>query len=484
MRLKDLSAPVLFRAGIFALFAVLLAVSASAAYPSSGTDIPEGSALLTGEVIGEMYGWDGSDRTGANAAFDGNESSYYDPTVMGAEYAYCGMDMGQPYILTKVMILPRDSQPGRFNGASIQGSNDMDSWDTLFVSSSGMSSAEWQEIVDFDIVGAYQYYRYWNGREHGDVAEVEFYGRSDGTAVSGPVRLTGEIIGEGSGWGGQRDKGAQAAFDGDRYTYYDPSARSADYAYAGLDLGQPFILSKVRILPRDGWLDRFKGGSIQGSNDLDEWTTVCESTSAASAWDWQVFTDFDDNSGYRYYRYWNGMEHGDVAEVQLYGYPLDGDYTPPTPATMAVPVTEVKVTLSVGRDDVRLAVEPFAVAPGGTYPALPSVSDDAFLGWFTLPEGGAQVKEGDKVTRLSDHMLYGQWKSEEAPAGSAQIPVSDPDAEAADAEIADAENVLPADDSSDAAEEGGLNLVPIVCIAVSLAAFAAAMIVMAKSKED
>ncbi|MBQ3637427.1 MAG: discoidin domain-containing protein [Clostridia bacterium] len=490
MRHKTLTKSLLLAAGIFLLFGIVLASTACAAYPVSGTDIPDGSVLLMGEIIGEQNGWDGSPQTGAAAAFDGHKSSYYDPTVKAADYAYCGIDAGAQYILTKVMILPRDSQPGRFFGASIQGSNDMVDWETLFVSSTGLGSQEWQEITDFDISAPFRYYRYWNGQEHGDVAEVEFYGRpSDGTYV-GPVLLTGEVIGESAGWNGQRDKGAHAAFDGDRYTYYDPSAKSDDRAYCGIDLGQPFILSRVRILPREGWLDRYRGGSIQGSNDLEDWVTLFESPSAAASWDWQTITELDENTGYRYYRYWNGQEHGDVAELQFYGYPPDGDYTPPTPATLAVPVTEVTVRLDYGRDDLRVGVEPFKVTPGGTYPALPDLASDetpGFLGWYSLPSGGIPVKEGSAVTRLSDHTLYALWETDKNESAPAESPKTDVPAETPGENETDnppsADETETAETEGSVEEDGGLNPVPIVCIAVSALAFIFALIVMAKSKD-
>ena len=101
MRLKKLLRPAA-GIGTVSLLAALLAVSAYAAYPSSGTDIPAGSQLLTGDVIGEANGWDGSPGTGAGSAFDGDAYSYYDPTAQGQEYAYCGMDFGSPAVLTKV----------------------------------------------------------------------------------------------------------------------------------------------------------------------------------------------------------------------------------------------------------------------------------------------------------------------------------------------------------------------------------------------
>jgi hypothetical protein len=471
---------------------ILLTAAACAAYPSSGAEIPEGSTLLKGEIIGEKNGWDGSSHTGAAAAFDGDPYSYYDPTAASQDYTYCGMDLGGQYILTKVMILPRDSQLGRYEGAAIEGSNDMDDWTTLFVSSRGATSFDWKEITDFDDNTGYRYYRYWNGQNHGDVAEVEFYGRPADGAYSGPVKLTGEVIGESFGWDGSPEKGAVSAFDGDPYTYYDPTKKANDDAYAGLDLGQPFILSKVRIMPREGWLDRFRGASIQGSNDLSEWTTLCVSSSAASSWDWQVFTEFDDNAGYRYYRYWNGQEHGDVGEVQLYGYPLDGNYTPPTPATMASPAGEVTVTLDVRRENVDLGVLPFKVQPGDVYPKLADSPIGSFIGWFTLPQGGEQVKEGDPVTRMTDHILYAHYAGEqtetEAPAENAP---ADPLPEEPDAETDAPEAPEETDAPEKAAEpEAGSEtgsssrVVPIVCIAVIVLSLAVMIAVLLKNRND
>ena len=193
-----------------ALTAALLVTAASAAYPSSDADIPAGSALITGNIIGEKSGWDGTTGTGRSAAFDGSAFSYYDPTTKGESYTYCGIDAGENYILTKVMILPRDGQLVRFRGATIQGSEDQEEWVTLFHSDHGVGAWEWQEIEDFDNNTGYRYFRYWNGEEHGDVAEVEFYGYAAVGAGAVDVKLTGTVIGEAVGWGGNASSGAAA----------------------------------------------------------------------------------------------------------------------------------------------------------------------------------------------------------------------------------------------------------------------------------
>ena len=471
-------------AGIGAVcLSALLAVGAYAAYPSSGADVPAGSQLLTGDVIGEKNGWDGSPGTGASAAFDGEAYSYYDPTAQGQEYAYCGLDLGSPAVLTKVLILPREGWTDRFDGGSIQGSNDMEDWETLYASNSAARNWDWQEITDFDTGEAFRYYRYWNGKLHGDVAEIELYGRFSDASYTGPVLLSGEVIGEDHGWDGSPEKGAASAFDGDRYTYYDPTARSNDSAYAGLDLGQPYILTKIRILPRENWLDRFRGGSIQGSNDLEDWETLWVSTRPASSWDWQTATEFDENTGYRYYRYWNGEEHGDVAEVQLYGYPLDGSYTPPTPATLAAPAEAVTVSFDIRRDTITSDASPLTVQPGDVYPALPGSPVSSFTGWFTLPEGGDQVKEGDTVTRLTSHTLYAHYAGEEAAVQpvSTEAP-SDPVPADADTGAGIEEAAEPAKEAAETAESG-FRVLPAVCIGVCALSVAATCVVMARKKD-
>ncbi|MBQ3815397.1 MAG: discoidin domain-containing protein, partial [Clostridia bacterium] len=318
---------------------VLTTAACASDYPASGTDIPAGSALLEGTLIGETAGWNGQRDKGRKAAFDGDIYTYYDPSAKASEDAYCGVDLGSPYILSKIVIMPRENWLDRYKGASIQGSNDMEDWETLWVSEHSAREWDWQEITDIDNNTGYRYYRYWNGYEHGDVAEVELYGYPLGTAIAGPVKLTGEVIGEETGWDGTTGTGASAAFDGDRYTYYDPTAKAADYAYAGIALDSPQILSKVRIMPRENWTARFKGASIQGSDDMKTWTTLWTSTAEAESWSWQVITEFEDNRGYQYYRYWNGEEHGDVAELEFYGLSAEG-YVPPTMAELSTPVSE------------------------------------------------------------------------------------------------------------------------------------------------
>ena len=149
---------------------------------------------------------------------------------------------------------------------------------------------------------------------------------SSGVSVpDGSVAIKGTVIGNETGWGGNAATGAAAAFDGDINTFFDPL--DVGDGFCGMDAGKPYILTKVAIHPRDAQLARFYGATIQGSNDGEEWTDIWMSLDEATEWTWhEVEADEFDESGvaYRYYRYYNMLSHGDVAEVEFYGYPEDG----------------------------------------------------------------------------------------------------------------------------------------------------------------
>ena len=154
---------------------------------------------------------------------------------------------------------------------------------------------------------------------------VASYPSSGVSVPDGSVVIKGTVIGNETGWGGNPDTGAAAAFDGDINTFFDPLGTGD--GFCGMDAGKPYVLTKVAIHPRDANLPRFYGATIQGSNDGEEWTDIWMSLDEATEWTWQeVEADEFDESGvaYRYYRYYNMLSHGDVAEVEFYGYPEDG----------------------------------------------------------------------------------------------------------------------------------------------------------------
>lgn len=136
------------------------------------------------------------------------------------------------------------------------------------------------------------------------------------------VLLEGELFGTESFSHSDYDS-YERAWDGDPFTFYDPTQAATEDCYTGMMMEEPYILTEIRLLPRDGWLARYEGAEIQGSNDGENWTTIYRSGKVAS--DWRFFKikarAFDNNDAYSMYRYVNRHTHGDIAEIELYGYP-------------------------------------------------------------------------------------------------------------------------------------------------------------------
>lgn len=137
--------------------------------------------------------------------------------------------------------------------------------------------------------------------------------------------MEGELFGTASYSGSDYDS-YERAWDGDPYTYYDPTHGATDECYTGMMMEEPYILTEIRLLPREGWLDRYKGAEIQGSNDGEEWVTIY--TSKKTAPDWRFFKIqpraflTDSEESFTMFRYVNLGTHGDIGEIELYGYPV------------------------------------------------------------------------------------------------------------------------------------------------------------------
>ncbi len=152
-----------------------------AAYPASGTAIPDGSVLIAGNLIGNEAGWDGTEASGRASAFDGNIETFFDPATASVDW--CGIDAGEEMILTKIIIHPRTTFLDRFNGATIEASNDPEFEESVELFFSVEQAAEiafvdcTAEMEESENTG-YRYFRYINYMSHGDVAEVELYGKA------------------------------------------------------------------------------------------------------------------------------------------------------------------------------------------------------------------------------------------------------------------------------------------------------------------
>lgn len=135
------------------------------------------------------------------------------------------------------------------------------------------------------------------------------------------VLVEGTLIGTPS-WSGSSYDSFDKAWDGDPYTYYDPQNGASEDSYTGIETDEPYVITEVRILPRESWLDRFEGAEIQGSNDGEEWYTIWESSLPAKKWEYACYTGVRidcPEEGFTMFRYVNTYTHGDVAEIELYG---------------------------------------------------------------------------------------------------------------------------------------------------------------------
>ena len=141
---------------------------------------------------------------------------------------------------------------------------------------------------------------------------------------------------------------ASFAFDGDSSTYVDGKT---DKTWFGLDLGEAYELTEVRVMPRENWLKRTNDCVVEGSNDMETWVTIIALTDVAEApagYDYNCFTPetnadytayYTDygieqpdmskywvgEGSYRYYR-WRCLStanggRGDVADIEFYGNP-------------------------------------------------------------------------------------------------------------------------------------------------------------------
>lgn len=211
--------------------------------------------------------------------------------------------------------------------------------------------------------------------------------KSEGIAApTDGVIMTGELIGAEGGWEGNVDTGRAAAFDGYLDTFYDPFAASDPEAFAGVKMPEAYILTEIRICPRSSYINRFNGAAIWGFNgdtfDPSTATLIWESDMAADEPVFQVIKANQfiagANTGFTSYIYWNEVEHGDVAEVELYGNPVNAAAAPaaadPAPAAEEAAAPVEAATPAEAAAPVVEAAAPVAPAQTATTPA-PKTSD-------------------------------------------------------------------------------------------------------------
>lgn len=146
-------------------------------------------------------------------------------------------------------------------------------------------------------------------------------------------RLTGTWIGTPGSWGNSGNTGDRA-FDGNMNTFFDAPASSA---WTGLDFGSPRRITAIRYAPRGGWAFRMLAdGVFEAANQPDFGDAVNLFTVIHEPPDGIYTTVPATHPGlFRYFRF-RSNGHGNVSEIQVYGYA--------TPATPAAP----SASLSIG----------------------------------------------------------------------------------------------------------------------------------------
>jgi len=145
------------------------------------------SVSVDGSLEGTVIGGGGaySDSASYACAFDNDPTTFYDPSTAGPK-CFTGIKVDEPTVLTEVRVMPRLDNFPRTEGANIQGSNDGITWTTLaaYTAEDCLPASTEEAPVEqtyitktIDGAAAYTYFRYVNdGTQHGDVAEVLFFG--------------------------------------------------------------------------------------------------------------------------------------------------------------------------------------------------------------------------------------------------------------------------------------------------------------------
>lgn len=312
--------------------------------------------------------------------FDGNTATYGDLNTGSGSYYTIDFGANASVRLSGINLMPRTGQSGRLNGLIVQGSNDNSNWTNLTQAVIGAQDNKWIELRSNKILNhqAFRYLRLYNSSTwFGNVAEVEFYGNYDFTAVPKVIAPDGytkasyylylneiERINEAVSQPGA-DKAAlledlhQAeqllvsvntiypkiavtssmalasaiafdgtdaitngwrAFDGNPSTFPD-TKNSNGWARIDLGEGNAKVISGIRFMPRTGQASRMNGALIQGSNDGINFDTLY-TISGVSDIKWYTRT-ISTSTAYRYLRYYTPNGFANVGELEFFEKTVD-----------------------------------------------------------------------------------------------------------------------------------------------------------------
>lgn len=146
------------------------------------------------------------------------------------------------------------------------------------------------------------------------------------TADSAPVlvtvgeRLSGTVIGSSGAY--TNGQGKEQLFDDAAVTFFDAPHATGDWA--GLDLGAPFVITRVGYQPRASFAGRMVGGQVQASNvaDFSSGVVTLATITAPPVEGRLTSVPLTASGAFRYVRYL-GPANGfcNAAELQFEGHP-------------------------------------------------------------------------------------------------------------------------------------------------------------------
>ncbi|MER6298941.1 family 20 glycosylhydrolase [Kitasatospora sp. NPDC001539] len=150
-------------------------------------------------------------------------------------------------------------------------------------------------------------------------------------APPGGTLLAGTAYGTSPAWENGPNT-YQHVFDGDVGTFFDYS--QADGGYAGLDLGTPQQVTRIRFVPRPGQEQRMVGGLFQGCTTGPDSGCVTLATVTDRPTDDWFQLPVTDTGTYRWVRYVSPAGgFANIAEAQFWGPPATGTITAGTSTT-------------------------------------------------------------------------------------------------------------------------------------------------------
>jgi len=145
-------------------------------------------------------------------------------------------------------------------------------------------------------------------------------------AVAQDVKLTGTVVGSDA-------VEAVKAFDNNLSTYFNgtycesnPDRLYYGRNWAGLDLGQPYVITRVGIAPRNRYESKARFAVVQGANKADFSDALPIMMFKTAPESGKInYLDIDVSRGFRYVRVVATDGEGYFAEIEFYGIPGEGD---------------------------------------------------------------------------------------------------------------------------------------------------------------